>query len=51
VAQLLQLALAEIRRRARTIEQLGDFPDDFRARRVGKARQFLKMLRQQMSRR
>jgi hypothetical protein len=28
---------------------LGDFADDFRARRIGKARQLLEVLRQQMS--
>ena len=48
--KLLELPFPEIRRRARTIQQLRDLSDDLGARRVGEARQLLQMLRQQMSR-
>jgi hypothetical protein len=51
VPQFLELPLPQVRRWARTIEQLCDLSDDFRARRIRQARQLLEMLRQQMPRR
>jgi len=50
VAQLLQLALAEVRCRTRPVEQLRDFSDDFRARRVSEAGELLEMLGEKVSR-
>jgi hypothetical protein len=50
MAQLLQLALAEVGRWARPVQQLCDFSDDFGARGVGEARELLEMLGEKESR-
>ena len=42
-SKLLQLSLAEVRRRARPVEQLRDFSDDLRAGGVREPRQLFEM--------